>query len=77
MFRVKEETPVKVRFGFLRTASMLFVVFSGMLLASAQQTPSESIRIDRLVALAKLWAAVKFSIPTSRIGTTLIGMERW
>lgn len=54
---------MKVRFGFLRTASMLFVVFSGMLLASAQQTPSESIRIDRLVALAKLWAAVKYFHP--------------
>lgn len=54
---------MKVRFGFLRTASVLFVVFSGMLLASAQQTSSESIRIDRLVALAKLWAAVKYFHP--------------
>ena len=54
---------MNVRFGFLRTASMLFVVFSGMLFASAQQTPSESIRIDRLVALAKLWAAVKYFHP--------------
>src|ERR1035438_6753429 len=54
---------MKVRFGFLRTTSVLFVVFSGMLLASAQQTSSESIRIDRLVALAKLWAAVKYFHP--------------
>jgi C-terminal processing protease CtpA/Prc len=39
------------------------VVLANLLLASAQQTATESIRIDRLVALAKLWAAVKYFHP--------------
>lgn len=54
---------MKVRSGFLRTAALLFVVLSGTLLGSTQQTANESVRIDRLVALAKLWAAVKYFHP--------------
>jgi C-terminal processing protease CtpA/Prc len=54
---------MKVGSGFLRTAALLFVVFSGTLLGSTQQTANESVRIDRLVALAKLWAAVKYFHP--------------
>src|ERR1017187_2510745 len=49
--------------GFLKTAAVLCVVFSNLLLASAHETSSGSVRIDRLVALAKLWAAVKYFHP--------------
>src|ERR1035438_6104380 len=54
---------MRVRPGFLKTAAVLCVVFSNLLLASAQQAAGESVRIDRLVALAKLWAAVKYFHP--------------
>jgi hypothetical protein len=39
------------------------VVLSNILSGSAQQTAVEATRIDRLVAVAKLWAAVKFFHP--------------
>ena len=48
---------------FLRTGAVLFVVLSNMLVGLAQQKAVESTRIDRLVALAKLWAAVKYFHP--------------
>ena len=54
---------MKVRLGFLRVAAVLLVVLSSVLIGSAQQTAGESARIDRLVALAKLWAAVKYFHP--------------
>jgi len=54
---------MKVRTGFLRTSAVVVVVLSNLLTASAQQTGGESARIDRLVALAKLWAAVKYFHP--------------
>ena len=54
---------MKLRPRFLRTAAVLLVVLSNMLVASAQQTAVESARIDRLVGLAKLWAAVKYFHP--------------
>ncbi len=54
---------MKMRPRFLRTAAVLLVVLSKMLVGSAQQTAVESTRIDRLVAVAKLWAAVKYFHP--------------
>jgi hypothetical protein len=63
VFETKEETPMTVRPGFLRAAAVIFVVLSNVLAGSAQQTAGEPTRIDRLVALAKLWAAVKYFHP--------------
>jgi C-terminal processing protease CtpA/Prc len=63
VFDINKETPMKVRLGFLRVAAVLLVVLSNVLIGSAQQTAGESARIDRLVALAKLWAAVKYFHP--------------
>jgi C-terminal processing protease CtpA/Prc len=54
---------MKVRLGVLRIAAVLVVVLSNLLLGFGQQSASESVRIDRLVALAKLWAAVKYFHP--------------
>ena len=54
---------MKVRSGFLRIVAFVVVALSNVLVASAQQTAVESARIDRLVALAKLWAAVKYFHP--------------
>jgi C-terminal processing protease CtpA/Prc len=48
---------------FLRAAAVLSVVLFSVLVGSAQQTVVEATRIDRLVALAKLWAAVKYFHP--------------
>jgi C-terminal processing protease CtpA/Prc len=47
---------------FLRAAAVLSVVLFSVLVGSAQ-TVVEPTRIDRLVALAKLWAAVKYFHP--------------
>jgi C-terminal processing protease CtpA/Prc len=47
----------------LRAAVVLVVVLSSVLMGFAQQTVEESARIDRLVALARLWAAVKYFHP--------------
>jgi C-terminal processing protease CtpA/Prc len=58
-----KETPMKMRPRFLRAAAVLLVVLSNVLVGSAQQPAVESTRIDRLVALAKLWAAVKYFHP--------------
>ena len=41
----------------------LTVLLSLALAACAQETPVEAARLDRLVALAKLWAAVKYFHP--------------
>ena len=54
---------MKVHTGCLRTAAVLVVVLSNLLLAVAQQAPANSVRIDRLAALARLWAAVKYFHP--------------
>jgi C-terminal processing protease CtpA/Prc len=54
---------MKMRPRFLRAAAVLLVVLSNMLIGSAQQTAVESARMDRLVALARLWAAVKYFHP--------------
>lgn len=54
---------MKVRPGILRAAAVLVLILSNILIGSAQKTAGESTRIDRLVALAKLWAAVKYFHP--------------
>jgi C-terminal processing protease CtpA/Prc len=54
---------MKARLGSLRTATVLVVVLSNMLIGAAQQTAGDSARIDRLMALAKLWAAVEYFHP--------------
>ncbi len=54
---------MKMRSRFFRTAAVLLVVFSNTLIGSARQTAVESTRIERLVALAKLWAAVEYFHP--------------
>lgn len=54
---------MKVRRGFLRTSVGLVLILCSLLVASAQQTANESARIDHLLALAKLWAAVKYFHP--------------
>ena len=54
---------MKVRARFLRAGTVLVVIIFNLLAAAAQQTTDESTRIDRLVALAKLWAAVKYFHP--------------
>jgi C-terminal processing protease CtpA/Prc len=48
---------------FLRAAAVLSVVLFSVLVGSAQQTVVAPTRIDRLVGLAKLWAAVKYFHP--------------
>jgi len=54
---------MKIRLPLLRSALLLLVSLSVVFIGSAQQTTLESNRIDRLVALAKLWAAVKYFHP--------------
>jgi C-terminal processing protease CtpA/Prc len=49
--------------GRFRCAAVLFIVLFSALVAPAQTTPGETVRIDRLVALAKLWAAIKYFHP--------------
>lgn len=46
----------------LRSGAVSVVIF-GVLIGVAQQPADESHRIDRLVALAKLWAAIKYFHP--------------
>jgi C-terminal processing protease CtpA/Prc len=46
-----------------RQAAALLVLLSSALLGFAQQPTAESVRIDRLVALARLWAAAKYFHP--------------
>jgi len=53
---------MKVLLSLMRGAIGLVLIFSTILIASAQR-PAESARIDRLIGLAKLWAAVKFFHP--------------
>ena len=54
---------MKVRPKFLRAAAVLVVVLCNVVLGFAQQTTNEVVRIDRVVALARLWAAVKYFHP--------------
>jgi hypothetical protein len=54
---------MKVRARLLRAGTVLTVIIFNFLVGSAQQTAGQSSRIDRLVALAKLWAAVKYFHP--------------
>ncbi len=54
---------MKVRARLLRAGTVLIVIIFNLLAGAAQQTTGESTRIDRLVALAKLWAAVKYFHP--------------
>lgn len=54
---------MKVRPGSNRNAAVLFLILSSTQIASAQLAAGESNRIDRLAALAKLWAAVKYFHP--------------
>lgn len=46
-----------------RGAIGLILIFSAIVIASAQQPAAESALIDRLIGLGKLWAAVKFFHP--------------
>lgn len=46
-----------------RQVLWLLVALFGVRMASGQENTVESLRIDRLVALAKLWAAVKYFHP--------------
>jgi len=46
-----------------RRIACALVVSLGFSIVSAQETTQESLRIDRLVALAKLWAAIKYFHP--------------
>ena len=54
---------MKVLLRLMRRAVGLVLIFSSVLIVGAQQPGDESARIDRLVGLAKLWAAVKFFHP--------------
>jgi hypothetical protein len=54
---------MKVHSGFLRIAAVLVVVLSCIFVGLAQQTAGDSARVDRLVELAKLWAAIKYFHP--------------
>jgi len=54
---------MKVLLRLMRGAVVLILIFPSVLVAGAQQPSDESARIDRLVGLAKLWAAVKFFHP--------------
>ena len=47
----------------MRGAIGLILVLSACLASVAQQPAAESVRLDRLVGLAKLWAAVKYFHP--------------
>lgn len=46
-----------------RAVGWPIVLLSLALAACAQETPVQAVRLDRLVALAKLWAAVKYFHP--------------
>ena len=54
---------MKVSSFLLCCAAVLWVVISSAPVAAAQQTAVESTRIDRLVGVARLWAAVKYFHP--------------
>ena len=54
---------MKVLLWLMRGAVGLILIFFSVLVAVAQQPGEESARIDRLVGLAKLWAAVKYFHP--------------
>ncbi len=47
VFQAKEETPMKLTPGLLRTAAVLVVVLSNLLLGFVQRTTNEFVRIDR------------------------------
>jgi len=54
---------MKAMLKLMRGAVGLILIFFSVLVAVAQQPGEESARIDRLVGLAKLWAAVKYFHP--------------
>src|SRR5208283_1394038 len=54
---------MKVLLRLMRGVAGLILIFFSVLVAVAQQQGEESARIDRLVGLAKLWAAVKYFHP--------------
>jgi hypothetical protein len=54
---------MKVRLRPMRGAIGLILIFSSVTVTGAQQPRHESARIDRLVGLANLWAAVKYFHP--------------
>lgn len=54
---------MRVLLRLMRGAAGLILICSSVMVASAQQPSDESARIDRLVGLAKLWAAVKYFHP--------------
>lgn len=54
---------MKILLRLVRGAVGLILIFSSVLLAGARQPGDETARIDRLVGLAKLWAAVKYFHP--------------
>jgi C-terminal processing protease CtpA/Prc len=54
---------MKVLLRLMHGAVGLILIFSSVLIVGAQQLGDESARIDRLVGIAKLWAAVKYFHP--------------
>jgi C-terminal processing protease CtpA/Prc len=63
VLQVKNVTLMKIHSGFPRAAIVLLVFLSYLPIGPGQQIAGESTRIDRLVAVAKLWAAVKYFHP--------------
>ena len=60
---LKGKPKMRIFFSKSHGVSWLIVFFSLAIAACAQETPVEAARLDRLVALAKLWAAVKYFHP--------------
>ena len=54
---------MKAMLKLMRGAVGLILILSTSLISVAQQPAAESVRLDRLVGLAKLWAAVKYFHP--------------
>jgi C-terminal processing protease CtpA/Prc len=54
---------MKARPSYLRTAAVLVALLCDVLIGVAQAPAADATRIDRLVALAKLWASVKYFHP--------------
>jgi hypothetical protein len=55
---------MKAMLKLMRGAVGLILILSTSLISVAQQPAAESVRLDRLVGLAKLWAAVKYFHPS-------------
>ena len=54
---------MKAMLKLMRGAGGLILILSTCLVGVAQEPAAESVRLDRLVGLAKLWAAVKYFHP--------------